>query len=161
MPSLTLLILCVQLVCEVGWGAVFVGVFSIQSATVPSGHQWSVSNASSGWLVSQSANEWLLVCWLLVCHLFFKGPAGGRVAWFWNSLRDWFCIFFWYLFPGVLFGAKVAKMSQHATKKRIKNHQTSHFLLTWGTSFRYAIYQSGATLDLPGEVPKAITKTGQ
>ena len=63
--------------------------------------------------------------------------------------------FFWY----PLFGAKVVNMCQNGSKKWPKSDAKSHFLPTWGTSFRYGSYQSGATLAHPGEVPKVIQKT--
>ena len=123
------------------------------------GHQWSVSRASAGLLVCHSAHVWLLVCWLLVASLpfiQFKGTAGGlleitRVTGFAHFIRPFFLNSF--------FGAKVANMCRNGTKKWSKNDPKSRFLPTWGTSFRYGIYWSGATLAHPGEVPKAIKKT--
>ena len=72
--------------------------------------------------------------------------------------RDFFGTCFSYLLPGPIFVAKVANMSQNGTKKLPKSDPKYRFLLTSGTSFRYSIYQSGATLAHPGEVPKAVKK---
>ena len=62
---------------------------------------------------------------------------------------------FWYSF----LGATIAHMVKQCSKKRSQSYPKYNFLPTWGTSFRYGIYQSGATLAHPGEVPKAIKKT--
>ena len=82
-----------------------------------------------------------------------------ELAWNLHGLRDFldpvFPTFFWY----PLLGSKMSNMGHNGTKKWPKSNPKSHFLPTWGTSFWYGIYRSGATLTRPGEVPKASKKT--
>ena len=49
----------------------------ILSATVPAGHQWSVSNACQVCRSADVQGCWSAGCWLLVWTVSFRGPQGA------------------------------------------------------------------------------------